>query len=270
MTLVARIDGFCLAHKMLYDHCDFRPGVNEAMRKQQSGFTLVEIAIVLVIIGLLLGGVLKGQELINSAKVKNMIGDLRAVSSMVYAYQDRFKALPGDQTAAQLTQSFGAAVAATPCAPSAAATNCDNNNGRIDGDWFAGGAGGTGVTTDETSVFWQHVRLANLATGPTATITTDPNYRPRNADGGFIGIESGISSATGLPAPYIANMRGSLFVCSAGILGRYAKQIDTTMDDGNTAGGSVQAVLNGAARGSAAVATNLIVDSQQYTVCLAN
>jgi prepilin-type N-terminal cleavage/methylation domain-containing protein len=43
------------------------------MRSKQSGFTLVEIAIVLVIIGLLLGGVLKGQELINSAKVKNMI-----------------------------------------------------------------------------------------------------------------------------------------------------------------------------------------------------
>jgi hypothetical protein len=98
----------------------------------------------------------------------------------------------------------------------------------------------------------------------------DANYRPRNADGGFIGIESGISSATGLPAPYIANMRGSLFVCSAGILGRYAKQIDTTMDDGNTATGSVQVVANGAARGNPGTATAAIVDSQQYTVCLAN
>jgi prepilin-type N-terminal cleavage/methylation domain-containing protein len=106
MALVARIDGFCLARKMLYDHCDFRPGVNEAMRKQQSGFTLVEIAIVLVIIGLLLGGVLKGQELINSAKVKNMIGDLRTVSSMVYAYQDRFKALPGDQNGSAVDAVF--------------------------------------------------------------------------------------------------------------------------------------------------------------------
>jgi len=112
MAFAGRIDGFSLARKMLYNHCDFRPGVNDAMRKQQSGFTLVEIAIVLVIIGLLLGGVLKGQELINSAKVKNMIGDLRAVSSMVYAYQDRFKALPGDQNVAQLGQAFGAAVAA--------------------------------------------------------------------------------------------------------------------------------------------------------------
>ena len=43
------------------------------MRKQQSGFTLIEIAIVLVIIGLLLGGVLKGQELITAARVRNII-----------------------------------------------------------------------------------------------------------------------------------------------------------------------------------------------------
>ncbi len=47
------------------------------MKSQQSGFTLVEIAIVLVIIGLLLGGILKGQELINSAKVKNLANDIK-------------------------------------------------------------------------------------------------------------------------------------------------------------------------------------------------
>ncbi|CAN6133542.1 Prokaryotic N-terminal methylation site [Methylophilaceae bacterium] len=46
------------------------------MKKQQLGFTLIELAIVLVIIGLLLGGVLKGQELINSAKVKSMATDV--------------------------------------------------------------------------------------------------------------------------------------------------------------------------------------------------
>ena len=64
------------------------------MKNNQSGFTLVEIAIVLVIIGLLLGGVLKGQELINSAKVKNFAGDIRNISTFIYAYQDRFRALP--------------------------------------------------------------------------------------------------------------------------------------------------------------------------------
>lgn len=69
------------------------------MRKQinqQQGFTLVEIAIVLVIIGLLLGGVLKGQALIDSAKVKNIIQQSNSLSAAVNAYQDRFRALPGD------------------------------------------------------------------------------------------------------------------------------------------------------------------------------
>lgn len=234
------------------------------MNKQQSGFTLVEIAIVLVIIGLLLGGVLKGQELINSAKVKNMINDFRTASSLVYGYQDRFKSFPGDQTQAQLDAAFGAAVA-DDCTPAAAGL-CAQNNGRIDGNWNAGGAG-IGDVTQETSVFWQHVRLANLATGPTAI--ADANYRPRNADGGFIGIESGISNA-GAAAPFIAGMRGSFYVCSAGILGRYVRQIDTTMDDGNTATGSVQATLeNGAARGAAAVATAAVIDGSQYIVCAA-
>ena len=65
-------------------------------RSQQSGFTLVEIAIVLVIIGLLLGGILKGQELINSAKVKNLANDFRVIPTYIYAYQDKFKSLPGD------------------------------------------------------------------------------------------------------------------------------------------------------------------------------
>ena len=69
------------------------------MNKEQ-GFTLIELAIVLVIIGLLLGGVLKGQELINSAKVKNMASDFRNVQVQIYSYQDKFRALPGDDKAA--------------------------------------------------------------------------------------------------------------------------------------------------------------------------
>ena len=238
------------------------------MKKQQTGFTLVEIAIVLVIIGLLLGGVLKGQELINSAKVKNMVNDFRTVSSLVYAYQDRFRTFPGDQNQGQLNDAFGAApvngAPANACNP-AAAGQCAQNNGRIDGAWNAGNPNGTGVATAESSVFWQHVRLANLATGPTNL--ADANYRPRNADGGFVGIESGIDNA-GNALPFIQGMRGAFYVCSDGILGRYARQIDTTLDDGNTAGGSVQVVLTGSARGAAPVATAAIVDGSQYIVCV--
>ncbi|HPV33193.1 MAG TPA: prepilin-type N-terminal cleavage/methylation domain-containing protein, partial [Methylotenera sp.] len=92
------------------------------MKKQQTGFTLIELAIVLVIIGLLLGGVLKGQELINSAKVKNMASDLKNIQIYVYSYQDKFKAIPGDDKSA-ITH-VGAAV------------NGDGD-GEIDGAWNA-------------------------------------------------------------------------------------------------------------------------------------
>src|SRR3954471_22953503 len=75
-------------------------GVPMKSRQRQTGFTLVEIAIVLVIIGLLLGGILKGQELINSAKVKNLANDFRTIPTYIYAYQDKFRALPGDDSKA--------------------------------------------------------------------------------------------------------------------------------------------------------------------------
>ncbi|WEF34803.1 prepilin-type N-terminal cleavage/methylation domain-containing protein [Pseudoduganella chitinolytica] len=67
---------------------------------RQAGFTLVEIAIVLVIIGLLLGGVLKGQSLIDNAKVKNVIQQATSLQAAVNAYQDKFRALPGDDAQA--------------------------------------------------------------------------------------------------------------------------------------------------------------------------
>ncbi len=65
-------------------------------KKHQRGFTLVEIAIVLVIIGLLIGGVLKGQELIYNQKVKSTYDAYRQYTAAMYGYQDRYKALPGD------------------------------------------------------------------------------------------------------------------------------------------------------------------------------
>ncbi len=69
--------------------------MNSVTRQSQKGFTLVEIAIVLVIVGLLLGGVLKGQELIANAKIKQFTTEMEEVVAAAYAYQDRMGRFPG-------------------------------------------------------------------------------------------------------------------------------------------------------------------------------
>ena len=216
------------------------------MKRTQAGFTLIELAIVLVIIGLLLGGVLKGQELINSAKVKNMAQDFRNIQVYVYSYQDKFKALPGDDKAAK---------------EHVTATNNGDGNGVIEGVWSAT------ANTAESFNFWQHIRLAGLATGSTAL--TDATYLPTNAEGGPIGIQAASTKS-------IAGLKGSYVVCSGGILGKFAKELDTAIDDGNTATGAMMTAKMGEVDGSTAatpvsnVATPATLDdSTKYTVCMA-
>jgi prepilin-type N-terminal cleavage/methylation domain-containing protein len=225
----------------------------KSFKSQQSGFTLVEIAIVLVIIGLLLGGILKGQELINSAKVKNMAQDFKTVPLYIYGYQDRFRALPGDDGNAINN------VAGNP--PNAAVAN-GNANGVIGGPW------NSTTASDESVQFWLAVRLANFAQGPTDFSAAQlAASLPKNVDGGRIGI----TSNTGTNTP-VTGMTGSFAFCSSGILGKYAKQLDTTLDDGKTDAGSVRVIENQTLPQTsplAAKANNLVDDATSYTVCMA-
>ncbi len=209
-----------------------------AFKRRQSGFTLIEIAIVLVIIGLLLGGILKGQELINSARVKNLASDFRNVPVFIYGYQDKFRSLPGDDSAAA-THLTNATNASTPGTP---------GNGVIEGDW------NSTTATDESFLFWQHVRLAGLAPGPTTVAAAD--YRPKNAAGGDLGVQSS--------APFTGITASTYYVCSSSILGKFVKQLDTQLDNGDTATG---AMIAGTTLPTP-VATNAIVDSTQYIVCM--
>ena len=235
------------------------------MNNKQSGFTLIEIAIVLVIIGLLLGGVLKGQELINSAKVKNFATDFRNIPLFIYGFQDKYRSLPGDDSQV-VSKVNGATLATTPVGSA-------QSNGVIEGAWDSTTA------TDESFLFWQHVRLAGLASGPTNV--ADTNYAPRNADGGVIGITSNNNAA-----PYIAGMQGTYLVCSRGILGKYARQLDASTDDGCPNTGTMRAIPGAPAGTTTAnVAAGLVAagpgavcpitaggptldDSTSYTVCV--
>jgi prepilin-type N-terminal cleavage/methylation domain-containing protein len=223
------------------------------MKRNQSGFTLIEIAIVLVIIGLLLGGVLKGQELINSAKVKNLATDFRNIPVYVYGYQDKFRAIPGDDA-----QAASHVTGATACSGA-----CNLGNGLIEGLWDSTNY------TDESQLFWQQVRLAGLAAGPTAA---GADLLPTNSVGGVIGITSSASFNDPYSAAPYVKLTGTYIICSAGLLGKFAKQMDIQMDDGSPTTGSMRS-YNSAGRGQPLVlptmpTTNTLDDNLTYTVCM--
>jgi hypothetical protein len=111
-------------------------------------------------------------------------------------------------------------------------------------------------------LFWQHVRLANLATGDGRSPAGDgiviQDWLPRNAVGGRIGV-------TGTPH---CRLGGTFFICQDNLAGNFARQIDIAMDDGLPASGSVRLLPGGAASGAAINQTDL-VDGGIYTVCAA-
>jgi prepilin-type N-terminal cleavage/methylation domain-containing protein len=222
-------------------------------KSTEAGFTLVEIAIVLVIIGLLLGGILKGQEMITQAKIKNVINDFNGISVAVTSYQDRYRALPGDDA--------NATTRWTVQAPASG-----NGNGVVAGLYNANDTAGTGgapAATAESNLFWQHLRIAGFVPG--LTTGTGSGTPPPNAAAGIIGVESAVVGTSGLGFT-------SLIVCSSNIPDKVAIAVDSQMDDSNSATGQVRAQLQAAANPATVAnpATNYVETGvSQYLVCKA-
>ena len=219
--------------------------VTENRNSTEAGFTLVEIAIVLVIIGLLLGGILKGQEMITQAKIKNLINDFNGVTVAVTSYRDRYRTLPGDDPSASARW--------TVQAPASG-----NGNGTVEGLY------NDSTLTTESHLFWQHLRIAGFVAGLTTGVSA--GAPPPNAAGGIIGVESATVNTNGMGFT-------SLIVCFSNLPEKVASAIDGQLDDGVPNTGQVRAQLqvgsNPATATNAAGAASAYVETgvNQYLMC---
>ena len=203
--------------------------MHQQMRKQlngQQGFTLIEIAIVLVIIGLLLGGVLKGQELINTARVRALNNSVDGITAAWFSFQDRYRAFPGDYLASKAAVNLKGVTAG------------GNGNGQV-----AIGA--------ETGLVWVHLQAAGYITGGytnnAASIAADDIYVcttvlcPDNGFGAGMVISHGKVQADSV----VATSSAHELITGQGIPVDVLAELDRKVDDGVAKAGLMQVGLGG-------------------------
>jgi prepilin-type N-terminal cleavage/methylation domain-containing protein len=207
------------------------------MSRKQSGFTLVEIAIVLVIIGLLLGGILKGQELINSAKVRNLADQATGIQAAYFGFIDRYRQVPGDMLVADAQSAIDTAITA------GGVTTANGGNGQVDETSWA-----------EASALWVHLTRAGFLQGSYAGGAADattyraPNMAPVNAYNGYMLLARSrdYSSTAGAPTTTGTAPR-LLLVMGDNIPVDIARELDVKMDDQNPLSGVLRLTMNSGA-----------------------
>lgn len=217
--------------------------------KNSKGFTLVELAIVLIIIGILLGAILKGQELVDNAKIKRAVSDMNSIFVAYNGYIDRYQRKPGDDGPLLTLQARGGSWATV--------TATGNSNGTLDAT-AANTFANAGV---ETTSFWQHIKAADFVPG---TITAaGAAALPNNGFNGLVGVFNNTTALTGGAS--------GVNVCLSQVPGKAAAALDKQLDDGDPTAGSIRATLGTAGTNTppAAAAAAPYSENSEYTTCRA-
>ncbi len=187
--------------------------------KRQRGFTLIEIAIVLVIIGLLLGGVLKGQELINTARVRALNNSVDGITAAWFSFQDRYRAFPGDYTQASVN---------LPGAP----TDGDGN-GLVD-------------TAGERGNVWTHLQAAGYISGNyDGANVPDDEYGCQVTTCPDNGFGAGMNLQYGTLVKGNAGADAHELISGRGIPVEVIAELDRKVDDGLPRTGAMRLGLDG-------------------------
>jgi prepilin-type N-terminal cleavage/methylation domain-containing protein len=243
---------------------------NKAALKSQAGFTLVELAIVMIIIGLLIGGVLKGQQLITNAQITATVAQIKAIDAATTSFRDQYAGMAGDITNANTR------IANCTAAPCFTALTGDGD-GKIDNGAAAGITfGAAPPAVSEQTQYWAQLAAAGLLTGlnPNAAATAQAwgqDYPASKINGGGFdigwnggGLTLNKLQNTTATAPAEAGHYLALHGTANAIVGgaasdsfltpNQAARIDTKVDDGQPNTGDIQAA-GAAAAGAASCAS---------------
>lgn len=197
-----------------------------AHKQYQVGFTLVEIAIVMMIIGLLIGGTLGGMQLVKNAKISSAVRDIKAAQASAFTFRDIYGRLPGDlrNPSSRLPNCL-----ATPC------SNSGDGNRQI-GDDNTHPPNATSGTTDERFVFWQHLLAAGLIVY--VKPVNDISFGQGQPNIGFDGLRIvwgrwSLGDGIGIPWHYfISTISNGNPHASSNMSGTVGEAIDRKIDDG--------------------------------------
>jgi prepilin-type N-terminal cleavage/methylation domain-containing protein len=246
-------------------------------QKNNSGFTLVELAIVIVIIGLLVGGVLQGQELIKQAQIRSAMSSIQGYNAAINTFRAKYNEMPGDISRAGtfgVDRPKGGSVNVDITYTSGTSNGDGNGNGTLESATAATTLTGMTIINAEIANFWTHLGNAQLVKGNypwvATTATAGTTFPSMPVGTGIVAVSAGgltywvigtantLTRASGITSTVLGGT-----VPGTGSNGTLSPSeafgIDGKLDDGSPATGAAVVISAGSGSSGAVAATGLTV-----------